>query len=583
MKTVEPKLPDTATGIYNGILKQGYECDNAACNRDSVKDFKVNGHTVGQTWKYLEKDLQIFPLTVFDKPETFEEFSERVTGYMCAIEGDLPPDEWHTEFKEKLYTALKSSTNTNIVSPEIKGVVQSNKYMTKKELWSLFLAEKRGVSEEERKKKEKKEKEERERRAEKERVEKEKAEKEKAEKEKREQEVKNKEIDEHAKKYGLSYNGSYFVFWSSPEINKIPSYYRNELISKAEKALHNIYKLSTYDINNDFENLIRKKAPLEDIIAKPSLWGGGVREAQEFALDYDDDIYYTESTRLLKEQLQELLDKVRKYEEEAEKEGLASVFTDILYGFGRAVICKRTQEESPFTNFENSLFKGECSKYVDINNPVAGFKKFIKEFNFSTWKDREEYYEEDSMKLFMDNLEEIKNQIGVGGMNLGISPETKQYAKDVAKEGMEQGALRSATKKISRLVARRLAARSGKKGKALSALTDSLATLFEGPEGQAIAGVILARAIPVIGAKIGRSEAAERLARKFDVQAVAIVSEQVTDVAVDLAEMGLGELMNILKPLMEEGGSVDVTPFASLGAVSTQSVEAPKKVVETVS
>lgn len=171
----------------------------------------------------------------------------------------------------------------------------------------------------------------------------------------------------------------------------------------------------------------------------------------------------------------------------------------------------------------------------------------------------------------MDNLDEIKKNLGDCGF-MKISDETKKYVQDVAKEGMEQGAMRTATKKISRLLARKLAARSGKKGKALTALTDTLGALLEGPEGQALAALALARGLPILGSKFGKVEAAERIARKFDVQAVAIVSEQVTDVAVDLAEMGLGELLNVVKPLLEDS-SVEVTPVGALSAGGTSKVE----------
>ena len=195
MRTLEVRIPDIdgkpSPNIYStNILKQGYECIGAACNRDSIKGFGCNGHTIGHTWKYLEQDLNISPLTSFSAPETFDEFSDRVTGYMCATEGDLPPEEWHTEFKERLYTALKSSTNKDVKHPDIKGVDKTtSKYLTKKEYWKLYLAEKRGVDaskEEARRKEEQRKKEEKER-------------KEREEKERREEAEAKRKAEEAAK------------------------------------------------------------------------------------------------------------------------------------------------------------------------------------------------------------------------------------------------------------------------------------------------------------------------------------------------------------------------------------------------
>lgn len=601
MKTLEVRIPDIdgkpSPDIYiTGILKQGYECSGAACTRDTVPNFKLNGHTIGHIWKYLEQDLQISPMTEFSKAETFEQFSDRVTGYMCSIEGDVPPDTWHTEFKERLYEAVKSSTPQNIVQPDIKGATPGKKYLTKKEYWKLFVAEKRGVDageeERKRKEKEKKEKEEKERREKKEREEREeKARKEKEAEEKRRKEEKEKEeqrlrdINAHAAKYGLEYKNGYFSRISSKEVEEIPLYRRGVIMDRIERTLMNMYTKTSYNVNKEFDALVRNKEELATLLSKETLWNAGASDADNYYFDSSvDDGSYGSFARKLRKESMNIINKNTKYNTAVEDAGDTNIFDELLHEYGKASILIQAGETNLDGLYNNLFATDPCKKYIDINNPIEGFKQFIKEFDFSSWEDGKDFYSEDAMDLFINNLNEIKENLnlGVGFMNLGISKETKEYAKDVAKEGMEQGALRSATKKISRLVARRLAARSGKKGKALSALSDSLATLFEGPEGQAIAGVILARTIPVIGAKLGKTDAAERLARKFDVQAVAIVSEQVTDVAVDLAEMGLGELMNILKPLMEEGGGVDVTPFASLGAGSVQSVEAQKKVVETV-
>ena len=113
MKTLEVRIPDIdgkpSPDIYiTGILKQGYECSGAACTRDTVPNFKLNGHTIGHIWKYLEQDLQISPMTEFSKAETFEQFSDRVTGYMCSIEGDLPPDTCIRNLKSDFTKQLKA-------------------------------------------------------------------------------------------------------------------------------------------------------------------------------------------------------------------------------------------------------------------------------------------------------------------------------------------------------------------------------------------------------------------------------------------------------------------------------------------
>jgi len=590
MRTLEPKIPDIdgkpSPNIYStNILKQGYECTGAACSRDSIKNFSCNGHTIGHMWKFLEQDLNIKPLADFSEAENFEKFSDRVTGYMCATEGDLPPEEWHTEFKERLYTALKLSTNKDIKHPDIKGVDKTaSKYLTKKEYWKLYLAEKQGVdaSKEEAKRKEdlkKKEEKERKEREEKERREKEeKKKREEAEaKRKAEEAAKLADRKAHAALYGIEYDGRYWLV--DYDTDKVPSgtsrLYKEELLDKCKSALSYIYNGSGYRPNDELIDVIKNKASIEYLLERPHLWGGAQHELNcwEFGTPVKKGEFHPSTTELFNS-VCDVKDMLDEYNSLCGSKGEVNVVDDLLYHYCRVVMVSRTGEQFDTTYDEDKLFLpgGSARKYVDMENPIEGFKKFIKEYDFSKLNDDTDCaYEGTSYTLFMDNLDEIKKNLGVGGF-MKISDETKKYVQDVAKEGMEQGAMRTATKKISRLLARKLAARSGKKGKALTALTDTLGALLEGPEGQALAALALARGLPILGSKFGKVEAAERIARKFDVQAVAIVSEQVTDVAVDLAEMGLGELLNVVKPLLEDS-SVEVTPVGALSAGGTSKVE----------
>ena len=598
MKTLEVRIPDIdgkpSPDIYiTGILKQGYECSGAACTRDTVPNFKLNGHTIGHIWKYLEQDLQISPMTEFSKAETFEQFSERVTGYMCSIEGDLPPDTWHTEFKERLYEAVKSSTPQNIVQPNIKGVTPGKKYLTKKEYWKLFVAEKRGIDageeERKRKEKEKKEKEEKERREKKEREEREeKARKEKEAEEKRRKEEKEKEerrlkdINDHAAKYGLEYKNGYFSRISSKEVEEIPYYRRGVIMDRIERTLMNMYTKTSYIVNKEFDALVRNKEELATLLSKETLWNAGYSDANNYHFDPDaaDDDSYGNFARKLRKESMSIINKNTKYNTAVEDAGDTNIFDELLHEYGKASILVQAGE-TDLSGLYNNLFATDpCKKYIDINNPIGGFKQFIKEFDFSSWEDGKDYYDEDTMNLFMNNLNEIKENLnlGVGFMNLNISEDTK----DTLRQGARRGTIKAATRKAADHIADAVAGQtSGKSKRELAAYKQHVAEFLKTEWGQAAVSAIAGQALPLIAEKLGKGPAVQSLAKELNIQGVEIVTEQVAGAAFDLAGMGITHLIDTFKNVVEQD-EVNVTPVASLGAGSGQRIETTQKVAETV-
>lgn len=596
MKTLEVRIPDIdgkpSPDIYiTGILKQGYECSGAACTRDTVPNFKLNGHTIGHIWKYLEQDLQISPMTEFSKAETFEQFSERVTGYMCSIEGDLPPDTWHTEFKERLYEAVKSSTPQNIVHPNIKGATPDKKYLTKKEYWKLFVAEKRGVDageeERKRKEKEKREKEEKERREKKEREEKEeKARKEKEAEEKRRKEEKEKEerrlkdINDHAAKYGLEYKNGYFTRISSKEVEEIPLFRRTTIMDRIERTLMNMYTKTSYNVNKEFDALVRNKEELATLLSKETLWNAGASDADNYHFDpdVDDDDNYGSFARKLRKESMSIIDKNTKYNTAVEDAGDTNIFYELLHEYGKASILVQAGE-TDLSGLYNNLFATDlCKKYIDVNNPIGGFKQFIKEFDFSSWEDGKDFYDEDAMNMFMDNLDEIRKNLGVGFMNLNISEDTK----DTLRQGARRGTIKAATRKAADHIAEAVAGQtSGKSKRELAAYKQHVAEFLKTEWGQAAVSAIAGQALPLIAEKLGKGPAVQSLAKELNIQGVEIVTEQVAGAAFDLAGMGITHLIDTFKNVVEQD-EVNVTPVASLGAGSGQRVETTQKVAETV-
>lgn len=595
MKTLEVRIPDIdgkpSPDIYiTGILKQGYECSGAACTRDTVPNFKLNGHTIGHIWKYLEQDLQISPMTEFGKAETFEQFSERVTGYMCSIEGDLPPDTWHTEFKERLYEAVKSSTPQNIVQPNIKGVTPDKKYLTKKEYWKLFVSEKRGIDareeERKRKEKEKKEKEEKERREKKEQEEREeKARKEKEAEEKRRKEEKEKEerrlkdINDHAAKYGLEYKNGYFTRTSSKEIEKIPLFRRTTIMDRIERTLMNMYTKTSYIVNKEFDALVRNKEELATLLSKETLWNAGASDADNYYFDSSvDDGSYGSFARKLRKESMSIIDKNTKYNTAVEDAGDTNIFDELLHEYGKASILVQAGE-ADLSGLYNNLFATDpCKKYIDINNPIEGFKQFIKEFDFFSWEDGKDSYDEDTMNLFMDNLDEIRKNLGVGFMNLNISEDTK----DTLRQGARRGTIKAATRKAADHIADAVAGQtSGKSKRELAAYKQHVAEFLKTEWGQAAVSAIAGQALPLIAEKLGKGPAVQSLAKELNIQGVEIVTEQVAGAAFDLAGMGITHLIDTFKNVVEQD-EVNVTPVASLGAGSGQRIETTQKVAETV-
>jgi len=596
MKTLEVRIPDIdgkpSPDIYiTGILKQGYECSGAACTRDTVPNFKLNGHTIGHIWKYLEQDLQISPMTEFSKAETFEQFSDRVTGYMCSIEGDLPPDTWHTEFKERLYEAVKSSTPQNIVQPDIKGATPGKKYLTKKEYWKLFVAEKRGVDageeERKRKEKEKKEKEEKERREKKEREEREeKARKEKEAEEKRRKEEKEKEerrlkdINDHAAKYGLEYKNGYFSRISSKEVEEIPLYRRGVIMDRIERTLMNMYTKTSYNVNKEFDALVRNKEELATLLSKETLWNAGYSDANNYHFDpdVDDDDSYGNFARKLRKESMNTINKNTKYNTAVEDAGDTNIFYELLHEYGKASILVQAGETDLSSLYNNLFATNPCKKYIDINNPIEGFKQFIKEFDFSSWEDGKDSYDEDTMNLFMDNLDEIRKNLGVGFMNLNISEDTK----DTLRQGARRGTIKAATRKAADHIADAVAGQtSGKSKRELAAYKQHVAEFLKTEWGQAAVSAIAGQALPLIAEKLGKGPAVQSLAKELNIQGVEIVTEQVAGAAFDLAGMGITHLIDTFKNVVEQD-EVNVTPVASLGAGSGQRIETAQKVAETV-
>ena len=588
MKTLEVRIPDIdgkpSPDIYiTGILKQGYECSGAACTRDTVPNFKLNGHTIGHIWKYLEQDLQISPMTEFSKAETFEQFSDRVTGYMCSIEGDLPPDTWHTEFKELLYEAVKSSTPQNIVQPNIKGVTPGKKYLTKKEYWKLFVSEKHGINTEEeerkRKEKEKKEKEEKERREKKEREERE----EKRRKEEKEKEERRlKDINDHAAKYGLEYKNGYFSRISSKEVEEIPLFRRTAIMDRIERTLMNMYTKTSYIVNKEFDALVRNKEELATLLSKETLWNAGYSDANSYHFDpdVDDDDSYGNFARKLRKESMSIINKNTKYNTAVEDAGDTNIFDELLHEYGKASILVQAGEADLSGLYNNLFVTDPCKKYIDINNPIEGFKQFIKEFDFSSWEDGNDFYSEDAMDLFMNNLNEIKENLnlGVGFMNLNISEDTK----DTLRQGARRGTIKAATRKAADHIADAVAGQtSGKSKRELAAYKQHVAEFLKTEWGQAAVSAIAGQALPLIAEKLGKGPAVQSLAKELNIQGVEIVTEQVAGAAFDLAGMGITHLLDTFKNVVEQD-EVNVTPVASLGAGSGQRIETTQKVAETV-
>lgn len=601
MRTLEPKIPDIdgkpSPNIYStNILKQGYECTGAACSRDSIKNFICNGHTIGDIWKFLEQDLGIKPLTDFSEAETFEKFSDRVTGYMCATEGDLPPEEWHTEFKERLYTALKLSTNKDIKHPDIKGVDKTaSKYLTKKEYWKLYLAEKQGVdaSKEEAKRREelkKKEEKERKEREEKERREKEeKKKREEAEaKRKAEEAAKLADRKAHAALYGIEYDGRY---WSVDyDTDKVPSgtsrLYKEELLDKCKSALSYIYNDSGYRPNDEFIDLIKNKASIEYLLERPHLWGGAKYELNcwEFGMPVKKGDFHPSTTELFNS-VCDVKDMLDEYDSFCGSNGEVNVVDDLLYHYCRVVMVSRTGEQLDTTYDEDKLFLpgGSARKYVDMENPIEGFKKFIKEYDFSKLNDYTDgAYEGTSYTLFMDNLDEIKKNLGVGGMNLNLN--LSDDTKDTLKVGARRGTIKAATKKVAEQVAAVLAKQSGKKGAALKKYTENLSEFFKTDAGQAMVSIMAGQVLPIVGEKLGKADALKSVAKELNIQGVEIVTEQIAGAAFDVAGMGLSMLADTFKGLIEQEEPVEVIPVGALssGSASRVEVAATEKVAVSV-
>ena len=592
MKTLEVRIPDIdgkpSPDIYiTGILKQGYECSGAACTRDTVPNFKLNGHTIGHIWKCLEQDLQIYPMTEFSKAETFEQFSDRVTGYMCSIEGDLPPDTWHTEFKERLYEAVKSSTPQNIVQPNIKGATPGKKYLTKKEYWKLFVSEKQGVDaskeeakrKEELKKKEEKERKEREEKERREKKEREEREEKRRKEEKEKEERRLKDINDHAAKYGLEYKNGYFSRISSKEVEEIPLFRRTAIMDRIERTLMNMYTKTSYIVNKEFDALVRNKEELATLLSKETLWNAGYSDANNYHFDPDeDDDSYGNFARKLRKESMEIINKNTKYNTAVEDAGDTNIFDELLHEYGKASILVQAGE-ADLSGLYNNLFATDpCKKYIDVNNPIGGFKQFIKEFDFSSWEDGKDSYDEDTMNLFMDNLDEIRKNLGVGFMNLNISEDTK----DTLRQGARRGTIKAATRKAADHIAEAVAGQtSGKSKRELAAYKQHIAEFLKTEWGQAAVSAIAGQALPLIAEKLGKGPAVQSLAKELNIQGVEIVTEQVAGAAFDLAGMGITHLIDTFKNVVEQD-EVNVTPVASLGAGSGQRIETAQKVAETV-
>ena len=596
MRTLEPKIPDIdgkpSPNIYStNILKQGYECTGAACSRDSIKNFSCNGHTIGHIWKFLEQDLGIKPLTDFSEAETFEKFSDRVTGYMCATEGDLPPEEWHTEFKERLYTALKLSTNKDIKHPDIKGVDKTaSKYLTKKEYWKLYLAEKQGVDaskEEARRKEEQRKKEEKERKEqeEKERLAREeKKRREEAEaKRKAEEAAKLADRKAHAALYGIEYDGRY---WSVDyDTDKVPEgtsrLYKEQLLDKCKSALSYIYNGSVYRLNDEFIDVIKNKASIEYLLERPHLWGGAQYELNcwEFGMPVKKGDFHP-STAELFNSVCDVKDMLDEYNSLCGSKGEVNVVDDLLYHYCRVVMVSRTGEQFDTTFDEDKLFLpgGSARKYVDMENPIEGFKKFIKEYDFSKLNDDTDCaYEGTSYTLFMDNLDEIKKNLGVGFMEF---PKVSQETKDIIAEGAKRGTIKAATKKGAAHIAKMVANQSGKKGREKASYTKAMEEFFNSDWGQAMVSVTAGQVLPIISEKFGKAEAVKKVSRELNVQGVEIITEKVAGAAFDVAEMGAGMLVDTFKSLVEQSEEFNVTPVAALspGIQTTTKVEINDKV-----
>jgi hypothetical protein len=494
------------------------------------------------------------------------------------MEGELPPSEWHTEFKERLYTAIKNSTPQNIKQPEIKGVVTTaTTYKTKKEYWKLFLAEKQEAKEQKIKKEEREAKEAAAREA------REREERERVAKE-RERVAKEREkehaISEHASLYNIKYYNKYF---SLEDISQVDGskFYKEKLLEQCKYALKNIYLGTSYDVSEKLIEAVKSKKPLAELLKSPADWGGGAYEAIYFDVkDNPDPELWSDSTLSLLTSIKPIVDKISGciYDKMCYDTDSDNVLFGLLTHYCRLIIVKRTGETDPYQSSVQQFFLNN-EEWVNTEAPLTGFIKFVKEYDFKKLNEDTNFeYTDKSLKLFIDNLDEIKNQIGVGGMNLNISED----AKDTLRQGARRGTIKAATRKAADHIAEAVAGQtSGKSKRELAAYKQHVAEFLKTEWGQAAVSAIAGQALPLIAERLGKGEAVKSLAKELNIQGVEIVTEQVAGAAFDLASMGVTHLIDTLKNVVEQD-EVNVTPVASLEAGQGQRVETARKVVETV-
>ena len=350
-------------------------------------------------------------------------------------------------------------------------------------------------------------------------------------------------------------------------------------MDRIERTLMNMYTKTSYIVNKEFDALVRNKEELATLLSKETLWNAGYSDANNYHFDPDaaDDDSYGNFARKLRKESMEIINKNTKYNTAVEDAGDTNIFDELLHEYGKASILVQAGE-ADLSGLYNNLFATECKKYIDINNPIEGFKQFIKEFDFSSWEDGKDSYDEDTMNLFMDNLDEIRKNLGVGFMNLNISEDTK----DTLRQGARRGTIKAATRKAADHIAEAVAGQtSGKSKRELAAYKQHIAEFLKTEWGQAAVSAIAGQALPLIAEKLGKGPAVQSLAKELNIQGVEIVTEQVAGAAFDLAGMGITHLIDTFKNVVEQD-EVNVTPVASLGAGSGQRIETAQKVAETV-
>lgn len=547
-------------------LKQGYQCTNASCSKDKIREMQINGHSVGQARKLFDKQLKLTELKIFDRFEEKEEFSERLAGFMhLGEEAEIPSRAQVDKFIELMHDAYVQSDNKHTVQPNIKGVPTGGDFLDKSEYWRLFMEEnKTDKKKEEEAAKKKKDEEEKKRAEEKRKAEEEK--KKEEERRKREEEEKKAAAREdrkkkYADKFGVSYRSydGYPYFISAPE--GVPTLVTSSLQSAITRSIYEaINEYTSHSYPDEFSLVDTAPSALE--------WYNTVKNNERY-VSLEEDImaridHNTIDAGLVRKEFEDIYNILHKvYESVDDADGYVD---SILNTFGRNILRKRVGLEATeySYSFEDEVKEFMNSNKFDIKDIEGSTKKLLLTFTDDVVEKycEDEGLDEDDATQLHELFKNTREKMGEGTGMLSMKPETKEYARSVTKEGAKRGALRSLTKTVGRGLSEFIVKKGGggSSKKDAASATKILAAFFETEEGRAVISVLAARGVPILAEKLGKGAIGEEIARELDTEAVSVVTEKVTDMATMLAQLGMGEVATIFSKF--EDDPVDVSPKA---------------------